>query len=265
MLDMTDTDRGQVSAAAAEVYEGFFVPALFDQWTGPVLDAAGVAPRQRVLDVGCGTGVLARAAARRVGPGGSVTGLDPNTGMLAVARALERAVRWEHGVAEQLPFPDAAFDRTVSQFALMFCTDPPAAVAEMARVTAPGGRVAVAVWDGLENNHGYARLADLLGELFGPDARSALEAPFVLGNAPTLARLGASLRDAEVAAVGGVARFASLEAWMHTEIRGWTLADAIDDEGYDRLLERARRELADLVDVDGVAFEVSALVLAGDV
>ena len=83
---MSDTDRGQVSAAAAEVYDSFFVPALFEQWTDVVLEVADVRSGHRVLDVGCGTGVLARAAHARVGAGGHVAGLDPNDGMLAVAR-----------------------------------------------------------------------------------------------------------------------------------------------------------------------------------
>ena len=79
---MSDTDRGQVSASAAEVYDAFFVPALFEQWTDVLLDVADVRPGHRVLDVGCGTGVLARAAHARVGAHGHVAGLDPNDGML---------------------------------------------------------------------------------------------------------------------------------------------------------------------------------------
>jgi ubiquinone/menaquinone biosynthesis C-methylase UbiE len=83
---MDRSQRGQVTRSAADVYDEFFVPALFAPWPGPVSDAAGLAPGQAVLDVACGTGVLAREAARRVQPGGSVIGLDRNDGMLAVAR-----------------------------------------------------------------------------------------------------------------------------------------------------------------------------------
>lgn len=89
-MDTNSASRGQVSGDAAEVYEQFFVPALFGQWAGHTLDAAGITetsgPGSRVLDVGCGTGVVARKAARRVGPTGRVRGLDPNAGMLAEAR-----------------------------------------------------------------------------------------------------------------------------------------------------------------------------------
>ena len=70
---MNDSPKGQVTRSAAEIYEEFFVPALFEEWPPRVLDAARTRQGQRVLDVACGTGVLAREAARRVCPDGSVT------------------------------------------------------------------------------------------------------------------------------------------------------------------------------------------------
>lgn len=261
---MGDSDRGQVTASAAEIYDAFFVPALFGQFTDAVLDVAAVVPGQRVLDVGCGTGVLARAARDRVGPAGHVTAVDPNDGMLEVARRSTAEIDWRTGVAEELPAPDASFDRSISQFALMFFTDTAAALAEIARVTRPGGRVAVAVWDQLENNTGYARLAQLLERLFGPRAAQALQTPFRLGDASALAEIAAgSIADPRVTTHRGTARFDSLDAWLHTEIRGWTLADEIDDDGYEALLDAASRDLADVVIDGAVAFEVSALVVSG--
>ena len=107
----------------AEIYDRLFVPALFARW-GPVLaDAARLSAGDRVLDVACGTGAATLAAAARVGPTGSVTGLDPNPDMLAVARGKGAPVDWRDGVAEALPFPDASFDAVVSQFGMMFFTD----------------------------------------------------------------------------------------------------------------------------------------------
>src|SRR5262245_25222225 len=113
---MSDIAHGQVTADAAEVYEAFFVPALFTAWPDVVLDVAGTRTGQRVLDVGCGTGVLARAAHARVGSNGHVAAVDPNEGMLAVGRRMEPAIDWRSGVAEHLPFADGTFDCTVSQF-----------------------------------------------------------------------------------------------------------------------------------------------------
>lgn len=261
---MSDVDRGQVIASAAEIYDSFFVPALFEQWTDAVLDDADVRHGHRVLDVGCGTGVLARAAAGRAGGPAQVAAVDPNEGMLEVARRSDPSIEWRTGAAERLPFADRSFDRTISQFALMFCTDPIAAVAEVARVTDPAGRIALAVWDRFEHNVGYARLATLVEQLFGGRAARALRVPFEMGEPGVLARIAShGVVEPHVKNHRGTARFGSLEAWLHTEIRGWTLADVIDDGGFAALVEAAHRELGDLTSASGVAFEVSALVVSG--
>ena len=75
----------QISLAAAETYEAMFVPALFGEWAAHTVEAADLEPGQSVLDVACGTGVVARAAADVVGPA-RVVGIDLNDSMLAVAR-----------------------------------------------------------------------------------------------------------------------------------------------------------------------------------
>ena len=176
---MASEDRGQISAGAAEVYEQYFVPALFREWPPRLLDAARVAPGQSVLDVACGTGVLARAAIERVGPKGAVVGLDLNEGMLSVARRVEPRVDWRQGAAEKLPFPDGTFDAVVSQFGLMFFADRPRALREMQRVLKPGGRLAVAVWDAIERSSGYAAMNDLLLAELGPEVRGDAPRPFL--------------------------------------------------------------------------------------
>lgn len=257
-----DATRGQVAAAAAEIYEDFFVPALFGQWTEPMLDAAGVSAGDGVLDVGCGTGVLARAASSRVGATGEVVGLDCNTGMLAVAARSAEPVTWRQGQAENLPFTDASFDRLLCQFALMFFDDRVAALREMARVLRPGGTVAVATWSAVEESPGYASMVDLLRRVVGADAADALLAPFCLGTARAVAELVAPVfLDVVVTRQEGFARFDSIEAWLHTDVRGWTLAGMIDDDTFDRLLSEARRVLDRYTDAQGrVSFAAPALI-----
>jgi SAM-dependent methyltransferase len=261
---MSRIASGQVSTSAAEIYEEFFVPALFLEWAPRIAEAAGVEPNQRVLDVACGTGVLARAVAERVKPGGTATGLDINEGMLAVARRKAPAIEWRHGAAEALPFDDAAFDVVVSQFGLMFFQDRAQAIGEMLRVLRPDGRLAVAVWASLDRTPAYRAFASLLDRLFGAGAAEALRSPFVLGDTAGLRALfrDAGVPDAQLVTHEGRGRFPSLESWVFTEVKGWTAADLIDEAGYRRLLAEAERELRPFVAPDGtVTFAMSAHIV----
>ncbi len=250
-------EAGQVSASAAEIYDTFFVPALFREWAEPLCKAADLQPGDAVLDVACGTGSTTQVALRIVGSDGSVTGLDRNDGMLKVARSRAPDIEWQSGRAEKLPFPDATFDAVLCQFGLMFFDDRSQALREMARVIRPGGKVAVSVWDSAETSPGYARMIGLFDRLFGAIAAEALRAPFVLGQKATLRALltDAGWDDAKIVTRQGTARFQSIRDWVQTDVRGWTLADMIDDEQFETLVEAAERELAEFADPDGkVAF-----------
>jgi ubiquinone/menaquinone biosynthesis C-methylase UbiE len=257
-------ERGQVTRSAAEVYEEFFVPALFREWAPRVAAAAGVRPGQKVLDVACGTGVLTREVASRVGPEGEVAGLDRNEGMLAVARRLAHGIAWREGLAEALPYDAGQFDAVVSQFGLMFFDDRQRALEEMLRVLRPGGKLAVAVWDRLETSPGYAQMTALLQRLFGEAVAAGLRAPFVLGDPAGLRSLfaAAGMPDVQIATETGSARFPSIEAWVHTDVKGWTLADMIDDAQYQLLLQAAQTELERFTVADGsVAFASPAHIV----
>jgi SAM-dependent methyltransferase len=247
---MEAIDTGQLTASAAEVYEEFFVPALFGQWPPRLCDAARVTAGGRVLDVACGTGALAREAARR---GAKVVGLDRNAGMLAVARSVAPTVDWREGMAEKIPFDDGHFDVVACQFGLMFFEDRVKALAEMMRVLKPGGRLVLAVWDSLEHTSGYAAMVDLLQRLFGAEIAAGLRAPFVLGEVAELRQLldAAQVADPAIDTQAGEARFPSLEAWVRTDVKGWTLADAIDDAQYARLQRAAQQELQEFASADG--------------
>lgn len=262
---MSNSDRGQVNTDAAEVYEAFFVPALFLEWSRHVAKAAQIQKGQHVLDVGCGTGVLTRAVADIVGQNGDVVGLDINEGMLAVAERQAPQLIWQSGAAETLPFEDNSFDAVVSQFALMFFEDRRTALAEMKRVLRPGGHLAVAVWDTLENTPGYAAMVSLLQRLFGDEVANALRSPYNLGNTAALQTLfsDAGVLNAQINTVEGTARFASIEAWVTTDIKGWTLADMISEPQFQHLLAEAEVHLQNFVTPEGtVAFTSPAHIVS---
>ncbi len=246
---------GQISKSAAEIYDEFFVPALFGEWAGPLCDAAEIGPGDAVLDVACGTGATTREAARRVGPAGRVAGLDCNAGMLDVARTQAPAIEWTENFAESLPYDDGAFDRALCQFGLMFFGDRVRALREMRRILRPGGTLAVSVWDDVGNSPGYDAMIRLIEAMFGPEPADALRAPFVLGDPQSVLRLldKAGLDGARIVTRTGTARFASIRDWVRTDVRGWTLADFIDDAGVEALTLRAEETLERFVARDGAA------------
>lgn len=257
------SDAGQVTSSAAEVYDEFFLPALFAAWVPRVVAVAALQPGQRVVDVACGTGVLAMEAALATSPGGQVVGIDLNPGMLAVARRKAPQISWLEAPAEALPLEAESFDAAVSQFGLMFFEDQQAAMEEMWRVVRPGGRLAIAVWDSLDNTPGYAAITSLLARLFGDDVAALLESPYSLGDPNALRALiaRAGVTDLEVQRMPGEACFPSIRSWMHSDVRGWTLANELDDEQYERLVSEAEVELSRFVTADGsVRFAHPALI-----
>jgi SAM-dependent methyltransferase len=246
---MAEPEGWQVSTDAAEVYESCFVPAIFGAWAGPVSDAGGIAAGNRVLDVACGTGVLAREVHKRVGQSGRVVGLDLNDAMLAVAARTEPKIEWRQGDVGALPFEDAIFDVVVSQFALMYFPDRVAALREMWRALSSGGRLAVATWASIKHARGYEILVDIATRQCGSEAADVLAAPFVLGDKTQLAKLfaDASISGAKVALHEGSIRFLSVKEFVRIEVKGSPLAESLGDEAMEALAVESESALAEFV------------------
>ena len=151
---------------------------------------------------------------------------------------------------------------------MMFFSDRPAAVGEMLRVLAPGGRLAIAVWDSLENTPAYARAVDLLERMAGPDAADALRAPFSMGDRAELERL---LHDAGAQDVVGVtpmgrARFPTLRSMVEADLRGWLPVMGVDleEDLILAILSEAEEELGEYVTSAGRAeFDSPAHIVSG--
>ena len=147
---MNRAAQWQLDGNAAELYERYAARYILGPWAPGLVEIAKLREGERVLDLACGTGVVARIAAERVGASGRVTGLDLNAGMLAVARALAAPVgapvMWIERSALDTGLPAESFDVVLCQQGLQFFPDKVAAVREMHRALAPGGRVAISVW-----------------------------------------------------------------------------------------------------------------------
>ncbi len=132
----------QTTGDAYDAFMGRYSRALAPAFSA----AAGVAPGQRALDVGCGPGALTEVLAQRLGAS-SVVAVDPSPPFVAACAARCPGVDVRRGRAEDLPLGDAEVDVALAQLVLHFLSDAPAAAAEMRRVVRPGGVVAACVWD----------------------------------------------------------------------------------------------------------------------
>lgn len=151
---MTATSHyDRFTGPGAENYERYFVPVIPTPLAHTLLAQADLQPGERVLDVACGTGIVARLAAERVGPGGAVTGVDVSPDMIALARSLtttactgsQAPIEWREAKAVALPVDDQSFDVVASQLGLMFVEEKGAAASEIRRALTPGGRVFINV------------------------------------------------------------------------------------------------------------------------
>lgn len=260
------TESFQVSTEAAEVYEEKFVPALFGEWAARLIDAAEVAPGDAVIDVACGTGVVARAVADQFEGRGKIVGVDLNRGMLAVARRIRPDVEWREADATALPFPDASFDTALCQAALMYVPDKVGALSEMARVVRDGGVVAVQVWGELRRQPGYRAFADVLARHAGPEAIDLVGSYFSLGDINLVTDLfeKAGLEVTSVKTEIGTVRFDSLNEFVAAEVEGSPLSERIGAETYAQIVEESRDVLGRFCGSDGrVRIPIEGHVVTG--
>jgi ubiquinone/menaquinone biosynthesis C-methylase UbiE len=236
----------------AETYESYMVPVLFAPSAERLVALARPRPGERVLDVGCGTGIAARRAAPHVGATGHLVGLDLSPGMLAVARTAAirdgLSVDWREGRAEALPFEDGHFDLVLCQYALMFFSDPAAALTEMRRVLTDHGRAVLSVWQGLDRHPFYRVLDRAIERHLGT---SGVRDIFALGEAAELRDrvTKAGFRHAEIEPFSLVARFPDPDGFLAGEIDVDTAAipvmQHLDVAARASLTARIRSEMAE--------------------
>ncbi len=226
---MAATDTFHITLEQAELYEERFVPALFAHWVDAVLEGAEVRAGQQLLDVACGTGIVARHAAQRVGTAGRVTGLDLNQAMLDVAKRVRPDLTWRQGDVSAMPFDDDMFDVVTCQAGAMFFRDVVGALREMRRVTRPGGVVAVQVFSLREQQPAYGPWIAMVARHAGDDALRLLGTYWVHGD-PDLMRERCAAAGLRVKAVHDHVRpayFPSVEAMVLTEVNATPLRDRL--------------------------------------
>jgi SAM-dependent methyltransferase len=274
---MNQQGQWQVAGSAPEVYERELVPAVFGEWAPILVELAHPRSGERVVDVACGTGIVARIAAQRVGPTGAVVGIDLNPGMLRVARSVVSTdawrggpLQWQEAGADKLPFPDGSFDVVYCQLGLQFFPNRTAALREMRRVLGPEGRIALMVWRGIHESVGFAVLAEALERQVGLPAAAIMRAPFGLSNADELGALvsAAGFQNVAIQQRSGTVRFPSVERFVLSYVAGSPLAGPVsqaDDAAREALITEVRNALGKFTRNAELAFPIAAHLLSARV
>jgi len=236
----------QLADNSAEAYERWLVPAIFTPFADDLVEV--VKPGCRVLDVACGTGIVARRAAERAG---AVIGVDVNGQMLDVARVCDPSIEWIEGDAAELPLADDSVDCVLCQQGLQFFADPQAALREMDRVLAPGGRLAVSVWRSIEGSPVFARLADLLEA----EQAGIMRSPFRGPHADQLRAMVGG--DARVRISVKTVRFPSSDELLRREVASSPMSVTVDSA----LQSAFAAAIRPYTDDDGVAFPMETDVV----
>lgn len=258
--------REAYSGGAPENYERYFVPAIGAPMANDLMEVAALRPGERVLDVACGTGVVARLASELVGTGGTVAGLDINPDMLAVARSTTPpglAIDWHEGRAEAMPLPDASFDVTMCQMGLQFVPDKHAALSEMQRVLVSGGRLILNVPG--PTPQPFVIMEEALARHIGSEAAGFVSNVFSLHDPAELQSLinGAGFHEVSIQADTKSLRLPAPEEFLWQYVHSTPLAGVVEQVSDDLLgsLERdIEAQWQQLVKDDALMLQVRMVV-----
>jgi ubiquinone/menaquinone biosynthesis C-methylase UbiE len=234
-----------VATTFTEIYERVLVGPLFRPFAEQLLTRVAPTSTDRVIDVACGTGIVARVARERLGPGARIVGVDVAPAMLAVARTVDQSIEWREGNATSLPVGATEhFTVLTCHQGLQFMPDKPAATREMRRVLAPAGRVAIATWSSLDDLPGMVELNAIVERHVGPitDSRHSLGDPKALKQL----LVEGGFNDVEVGTLSHDVQFADGELFARLN----AMAAAGMSEKGKALAEAERSELARRIAVE---------------
>jgi ubiquinone/menaquinone biosynthesis C-methylase UbiE len=237
---MDEHEPWQLTGSAAELYERYLVPVITSVWATDLVQRAALQAGERILDAACGTGIVARLAAERVGEQGAMLGLDLNPGMLAIARSLPppsgASITWHEASVLAMPFSDATFDVILCQLGLQFFPDRPQALREMRRVLVPGGRLLLSVFGPIERNPATHALAGALERHLGVDAAAIKRAEHRLADTQELGDLAAAagFADVRIDTVTHEVHFPSVREYVRIQLAATPLATLMGERPPDQ-------------------------------
>jgi len=261
----------QLEGNAPLAYDTYIADVFLQGYSHRLVEVAGIKPGDRVLDVACGTGVVTRLVANKIGSAGQVVGLDLNAGMLARARASRQtpaAIEWRLGSATDMPFADETFDCVICQHGLQFIPDKAAAVFEMLRVLADRGRTVISVWRSIEHCPWQAAIADALERNVGSEQAAQIRSGFSFGDADQLQQVivAAGFRGVEIRIDRESIRHASIAEYVPGYISATPVAAAVavlDKEAQAKIITDVRDAIAAYRVGEGLAAPIEAHVAIG--
>ncbi|MFZ1951348.1 MAG: methyltransferase domain-containing protein [Pseudolabrys sp.] len=269
---MSKHEQWHMTVQAAELYERYPGRYILGPWAPLLVDAARLAAGERVLDVACGTGIVARVAAERVGAAGRVVGVDLNPGMIAVARSVPAPVgatiQWLERSALDLQLADAGFDVVLCQQGLQFFPDKLLALREMHRVLGHGGRLVLSVWNsvGLYNSAVGAALTRYVGKQTADRFCASRQAPTREDLQGLAKEAGFSVVDVRISRMN--VRLPPLDKFVLDHLAATPVAPVIaaaDPEARYKIGASVMEQLQPYVDSDGVTYPEETHVLTAEV
>ena len=203
----------------SDLYDAYWVPSVLDHYAAALADR--VSEGDRVLDLACGTGLVAGCAASRVGPEGEIVGYDPTPDLLDAARAKSfpgAPISWIEGFAEDMPFEDASFDIVLCHQGLQYVTDREQTFSEIKRVLKPDGMLHAGVWSSAADQPAFGFVEDALAKHVGPEQKPVHAWSF--GGLPELKRLAEAtgLRVRRLEKLELPARFDSVQRFVDIQV-----------------------------------------------
>jgi len=270
-MQLTEVESWQIAGDSPAAYEEYLVPGFFKPWADKLVQLSSPSPGSDILDVACGTGIVARTAASELGSDSRVTGLDINLQMLNKASEMAEKegleIEWQQGDAGDLPFEDNRFDHLFCQQAVQFFPEPQQVLGEMNRVMKADGTLALNILRPIHHNPAYSILADELEKHAGETAGTMMRSPFPDWDQKTIRNMvaEAGFGDIRIQLEIISMRYPSPEEFLRREAASSPLAgeiEAMEPERVMKLVDDLNRSLEAYTDDRGVVFPMETYMIA---
>ncbi len=268
---MNEKSGWQLCEDGPDAYEKYIVPAFSGAWAQDIVNRAALRNGDRILDVGCGTGIVSRYAVKALGQSGHITGIDINEIVLKKAREIcppnVSPIEWKQGDVTDLPFSDTMFDVVLCQQGLQYFSDRPRALNEINRVLVNQGRVFFSVWRPIEYFPFYSALHSALEHYVSAKAASILASAFTLGESTRLRTLfeNAGFKNIDICLTVRQMRYSPLDEFLIGGFVASPFTDdilALEESIREEMLQTIKKSISDYIDDHGLAAPMECLVVS---